>query len=164
MVKRIEAPAEPGGVESLDAIAREAEAMQAGEQAQAQQQEQVQQQAQAGQAQQQTAAAAQEVLMVLTMVRGLGAKMAHAAGVLPMETTMAIWTDADLAAMAGPLSDIANRYGGSEIQKWMEQFGPYVMLIAATAMPAIATVQAVRAHKALDVPVREVPAGGASSG
>ena len=159
-VQKIEAPsATPGGVESLADIANEAAFMQAGEQSESDRARQAQQQANAGQQQAQQhaqmASMSQEVVQVLVMVRGIAADLADAAGALPKATTMGIWSDDRIAGLAGPLALVLER-GGDQLSAFMERYGPYMALIAAGAMPAIATVKAVREHKAINVQARVV--------
>lgn len=156
-VQKIEAPSgTPGGVESLDALEREAIHMQAGEQSEANKASQAQQQAHAGQQQAQMAGMVQEVAQVLAMVRGMAADLADAAGTLPKDTTMAIWSDDRIAGLAGPLALVLER-GGDQLSAFMEKYGPYVALVAAGALPTIATIKAVKAHKAIDTSARVVP-------
>lgn len=177
MVKKIEAPNTPGAasapagpvqVESLEALAREAANMQQGEQNDQARAEQQQAQAETGQRQAQATSAVVELVTVLRFARNMGADFADAAGVLPRAKTHEIWSDEQLGSLALPLTAIMERHG-SEISAFFEQYGPYVMLVGAAALPAIATVKAVRAHKAIDVKAHAVPAaptpdGGATGG
>lgn len=151
------APAGPVQVESLDDLTREAQGMQQGEQADQARAQQSQQQAEAGQRQAQAASAVNDIVQVLRVARNMGANLAEAADVLPKDKVLEIWSDAQLGDLAMPLLAVMERHGG-QVNAFLERYGPYVMLIAAAAMPAIATIRAVRDHKAITVPSRVVPA------
>jgi hypothetical protein len=137
----------PGAVEDLEALAVEAET--AAQAAQATQQTAVvtQQKAQERQAQDEAAAQAAEIAGLLCMVRDVTADMATDAGFLPEGRVVEIWTDERLGRIAAPLVTILQKHGGS-LGQFMEQYGPYLALVAATAMPAVSTIKAVREHRA----------------
>lgn len=157
-------PPSPVQVESMDALTREAATMQSSENATADKAAQANQQAESGQRQAQASAAVSEITQVLGVVRNMAANMADATGLLPRAKTMEIWSDAQLGDLAMPLLAVMERHG-SQVNEFFQRYGPYVMLIGAAAMPAIATVKAMREHKAITVPSRVVePAPGPAKG
>lgn len=168
MVKKIEGPdasgtasppaAHPAQVESMDALIREGAGMQANENADADRTNQAHEQAQDGQRQAQAASAVSEIVQVLRVARNMGANLAQAMDVLPKDKVLEIWSDEQLTDLAGPLLAVCERHG-DQVSAFLAQYGPYVMLIGATAMPAIATVKAIRAHKPITVKAQVVPAG-----
>lgn len=176
-LKKLDAPATPGGVESLDDIAREASGLQAGEQAAANAARQAQEQAQAGQAQAQQAQArveaadeVQAVAGLLGMARDMAAELLHEAALLPYEKTMTVWSDKRLLGISAPLVAVLNQHEES-LGPVIKAYGPLVALAGALAIPTVGTIKAVRAHRAKTVTVesRVVPdaaggAGGAGGG
>lgn len=168
MVKRIEAPADnapqpPSGVEDLSALAGEAAALDQAEAAQASQavasQEQIEQRRQ----EQLQDAEAKEVAGLLGVIRDLAGAMAEDAGYLAAGRTRAIWTDARLEGIAGPLVSIMHRHGGS-LGEWMQQYGPYLALVAAAAVPAGATIREVREQRQARAKAGETDAAPAPDG
>lgn len=157
----------PGNVENLEDLAREAAQLQQGEQAGQARTAESQQQASAQASAQAMNEAVREVAVALQEGRDMLADLAHEADILPREKTLAIWNDDRLVKLAGPLLVLAARHGG-ELGEFLKSYGPYMALLAAAAMPTIATAKAIRHHKALTVQAREVPAapppGGASGG
>lgn len=151
-------PSDPDAVESLESIARESENAARAEATAAAPAQQAQQQAQAQHDQAEAAAAVAEFVRMMRVARNMGARIAGMIDVLPEATVHEIWNDAQLAELAEPLLDVMGRHG-REIEAFMKTFGPYVMLAGVVGMPAWATVQAARAHKAntISVPSRVVP-------
>lgn len=156
-------PAGPVQVESLDDLTREAEGMQQGEEDAQYIGKTAKARAESEQRQAQAASAVTEIVQVLRVARNMGASLAEAADVLPKDKVLEIWSDAQLGDLAMPLLAVMERHGG-ELNAFLERYGPYVMLIGAAAMPAIATIKAMRHHKAITVPSRVVPAGEGATG
>lgn len=171
MVKKIEhnpapagpAPAGPGHVEDLGALAREAAQLQNGEQAEAARTSQASHQAQAEQGAQAAASQAEQLASALLVGRDMLADMMDESGALPRDRLLAIWTDKKVVSLAGPLSAVVDRHG-AQLEPFFDQYGPYAMLAFVALMPTLATVKAVRHHKALNVQAREVPAGEGAPG
>lgn len=164
LIKQIEGPAPgPGGVESLDSLAREGAALHAAENVESAKINQERGEAQAGQQraqadhqQAQTAEAVKEVAGLLGAARDMAADLMQETGVLPAEKTLAIWTDQKLHAIAAPLMAVMERHG-ARIGPYLESYGPFVALGVALAVPTVGTIKAVRAHKAIPVESRIVP-------
>jgi hypothetical protein len=166
MVKKIEArtgdaPEQartggPGDVESLDSLAAEGAAVQSAETDQARAQVITAEEAEARRAAAETANAAKEIAAVLVLVRDGAAMMADEAGALPKARTLAIWTDDTVDRISAPLAVIIERHAGG-MGEFMQQWGPYLMLLAATALPAGATIKAVREHRAATAAMSPAP-------
>lgn len=161
------APGPTVQVENIDTLITEIVSEKTAEQIDASRNQQAQethQQAQAkAEAQQQQAEvleAVQEVADLLIKGRDMIAEMAGESGLLPEEKVLAIWTDKKVAGIAMPLIVVLDRHGGA-LKPFFKEYGPIVMLGAALALPTIATVKAVRAHRAIPVKSRVVPEGGA---
>lgn len=137
----------PGEVEDLAALAREAGELEADAQREQEQRREVVVQQQ--QQQQQAAAdqAAAEVAALLGLVRTMAAPPVEALGYLKPGQTQQIWTDAVLESAAGPLVAIMERHGVG-VADLMQSWGPYALLFVATAVPAMATLKAVRENRA----------------
>jgi len=154
------APAPGGaGVEDLRALAAEARNVDQAEQLQQQQAVVTQEQAEQRRQQQQQQTEAMEVVGLLSVVRDLGGAMAEDAGYLAPGRTRAIWTDEALTRIAGPLVVIMHRHGGS-LSEWMQQWGPYMALVAAAAMPVGATLREVREQRAARAKASEADQAG----
>ncbi len=149
----------PGNVENLQDLAREAEQLQQGEQAQQARTAESQQQASAQASAQEMNEAVKEVAAMLCAGRDMVADFADEAGILPREKTLTIWSNDALTKLAGPLLVVADRHGG-QLGPFLEKHGPYIALIGAAIMPTLATVKAIRHHKALTVQAREVKPSG----
>lgn len=164
----VDAPA-PGPtvqVENIDSLITEivgektAEQIDASRSQQAQEShQQAQAKAEAQQQQEEVLEAVQEVADLLIKGRDMIAEMAGESGLLPEQKVLAIWTDKKVAAIALPLIVVMDRHGGA-IKPFLKEYGPIVMLGAALALPTIATVKAVRAHRAISVKSRVVEEGG----
>lgn len=165
MVKKIEAPAgdDPDKVESLTDLAREFQQEQQAGQAAADSASQAQQQAEAQQRQQSASAAVEQVTMVLLVARNIAAEIAHELDKLPRDVSLSIWTDERMRTIAAPAGAIAEEYA-DVLDAFFRKWGPLLMLGASLAMPTVATIKAVRAHKPLNTTAREVPSGEGATG
>lgn len=153
----------PGDVESLDSLAAEGAAVQSAATDQARAQVITAEDAEQRRAAAEQAQAAKEIASVLVLVRDGAAMMADEAGALPKPRTLAIWTDDTMERIAGPLAVIIERHAGG-MGEFMQQWGPYLMLLAATALPAGATIKAVREHRAASKPAPTPAPGPAGEG
>lgn len=153
------APPAPDGVESLENIALEVEQEGRAAAAAAAPAQQAQQQNQAKSDQEQIDAVVAQVTGMLIGVRDLAADLTYEAGVLPKDKLVEIWSDETIGKLATPLLVVSAQAGG-HLAEFLEKHGPYLALIGATVLPAIATFKAVRAHRAIPVSAREVPPGG----
>ena len=140
------AATEPGKVESLADLAREAADQDRAEQLQQTQARDLVEAGQQREQQQQQAAAATEVAALLGVVRTMAAPAVEGMGYLKPGQTAQIWSDQVLEAASGPLVAIMDRHGVG-LGDLMESWGPYAMLFVATAIPAVATVKAVRENR-----------------
>lgn len=137
----------PGDVESLADLAREAHELEQGAQQEAAQRAELATQKDAAREQAQQDAAAQEIAVLLGLVRTMAAPAVEALGYLKPGQTREIWSDDVLNAASGPLVAIMARHGVG-LADVMQTWGPYAMLFVATAVPAVATVKAVRENRA----------------
>lgn len=126
----------PPAADGLDAVMRQAQAVESANALPDPGQEQAQQQAQT------VATAAQELFGALQMLRMMAAPMMGW-----WRDFGTVWSDQTLQGIAEGGAQVMERHGWTLGDAW-GQFGPYIALIGAALPPSLVTWQAIQQHRA----------------